>query len=329
MGWASFYEVCAAAGGAVRLTDAARAAGLHPQTVRRRAAAEGWWRPHPDVVAPPGTHIDARTRALAAVRHLERRSGDEGLGVAAATRWTAAHLLGVRRSAPSRPQVLVDHRRRITVHDGLEVVRGRGLSVAHVRSVAGVPTVSGLRLLRDLAAVCRRDPLRAVAIDLAHGGELDLAELAAAVDAWPRFHGRPLLRQVLADLTGAGRTDSPLELEARERLAGDGIPLDQGQVRVPLTGGGVLHLDLGIAAIRFGIEVDSYAFHSHRTDVTRDARRDNAVAGTDEVWRVLRLTWDILREDWPAFVMQSRDVIAVQSRHYLGVPWPRPGDVSS
>jgi len=325
--WPDFFEVCRDRGGVVRLSDAARRAGLDPGTVRRRALREGWWLPYPNVGAAPGTPVDARARAQAAVLYLRGPGVPPGPYVAAATRWTAAHLLGVSRGAPSRPQVVVDHRRRVGRHDHLEALRARDLAADEVRPVDGVPTVSSARLIRDLAGVCELDALRAVAIDLMKARKLDLGELGAALDRWTRFPGRPRAVQVVDQLSAAGRTDSPLEFEARDRFARAGVPLDRGQVAVPIVGGRPLSLDLGIAAIRFAIEVDSFAFHSNRGDLNREARRQNAIAGVADDWRVLHLTWDIMRNRWPAFLDQVREVIAAQSRRHLGLPWPRPGDL--
>jgi very-short-patch-repair endonuclease len=185
----------------------------------------------------------------------------------------------------------------------------------------GVPIVTGAALVRDLAAVRDRAGLRTALIDLAHAGHVDLASLPGELAAVSRFPGAPVARAALADLNAAGRTDSPLELKVRRGLGRDGITLDRGQVPVP---GTRINLDLGIAVIRFGIEVDSLSHHGARTSLERDATRANVVAATGEGWQVLRATWWTLGDGWAAFVSQVRRVIEVQSQLHLGLPWPPP-----
>ena len=329
MSWTTFLQIARDSGGVVLLPEAARAADVSPRWAARRTAREGWWRPFPNVAALPGTPIDGRTRALAATQHLRGRLGDAERDLVAVTRWTAAHLYGVHRRAPSKVQVVVAAPRHLQRRAGIEIVRSRDLSTSDLRRIDRVPLVTPCRLLREMAAVCELGRLRALTIDLLQRRLLSLDELRSALATWPTFLGRALLRQVVEELAAAGRTDSPPELLARHRLAAAGIRLDRGQVPVPLLGGDVINLDLGILAIRFAIEMNSFAFHSSRADVTRDARRSNAIAEVEDDWRVLQLTWDILEGDWDAFVAQVREVVAAQSRRHLGMPWPRPSDLRS
>jgi hypothetical protein len=176
--------------------------------------------------------------------------------------------------------------------------------------------------------VTRLAPLRSAVIDLVQQRRTTLEELWSQHDRG-RFPGRALLRRVLEEVDAAERTDSPLELRVRDGLIGEGIPLDRGRVPIPLRGGARIHLDLGIAAIRFGIEVDSMGAHSRRGQVTKDAQRANALARVDEDWRVLHATWEILERSWGRFTDEVREVVAAQSRRHLGGPWPRPSDLAT
>ena len=125
----------------------------------------------------------------------------------------------------------------------------------------------------------------------------------------------------------AGRVDSSLELGFRDRFLSAGVPLDPGQVAVPRRDGGVLHLDLGIAAIRFGIEVDSMLAHATRAQLRSDVRRSNALAAIDDDWRVLRTTSEDLDAGWPDLLDLVRSVVSAQAQRHLGVPWPLSSDV--
>ena len=88
-----------------------------------------------------------------------------------------------------------------------------------------------------------------------------------------------------------------------------------------------MHLDLGIEAIRFGIEADSMAFHSDAAGLQNDADRANLLAQVSDDWRVVHLTWAAMRDRWDETVEVVREVIAAQSQRFLGVPWPRPEDL--
>jgi hypothetical protein len=321
--WRAWYDACRQARGPVRLSTTAERVGLNPSTVRRRANREGFWRPFPDVIGLPGLDPDADAWCRAALLYL---GADDRSTLAGVTRDTAAWLYGRRRSAPTTVSVLVPAERTVVGSRRLRVVRSRDLLSADLTIVRGIRTVTAARLVRDLAVVGELSSLRSMVIDLVKGGDTTLQDLWAQHDRGV-FPGRTLLRSVLEQLHAAGRTDSPLELHVRGGLNARGIPLDRGQVPVPLRGGSRIHLDLGIAAIHFGVEVDSMGAHSHRGQLTQDAERANAVASVEEDWRVLHVTWEILERGWQRFADDVRRVVAAQSQRHLGVPWPRPQDV--
>lgn len=322
MSWDQVIAASVAAGGPVDVRTVAAEVGMSTRAIHRRAASGGLGRPFPGIIVAPGWRMDGRTWALAGALHATGRSGDPSRDVAAVTRGSALALLGVQRSFPTRVEVVVAARRTVRPQPRLEVVRSRLLRPSDVGERDGVPVVVGCPLLRDLAAVRELTPLRDAAIDLAKAGIVDLEELPGFLAAQPPFPGKPRLRQVAADLLGAGRTDSPFELQVRQRLADDGIPLDRGQIPIPTPMG--IHVDLGIRAIRFGIECVSLAFHSTRTDLERDAVRANEIASVPDDWRVLHATWSVLGEGWSRFVEQVREVVAAQSLRHLDRPWPGP-----
>ncbi len=327
MGWREFHRAAERMRGPVLLGPTARAAGLTPDQVRRRARAEGWWWPFPGVVAPTGTVVDDRAWMRAAVLAVQGRTGEQGRDVAAIAGWSATFSYGIRAVAPTRVQVAIHADRRVRPHPRVDLQRIRGLESVDIQLRGGVPVLRGGPLLRHLAGRVDRGVLLEVAIELLHHRETTLAQLRGLLDRHRRFAGRPTLVSVVELLEEAGRSDSPLELEARRRFADDGILLDRGQVPVPTGGGGPISLDLGIAAIRFGIEVESLSWHRTRAQLEVDAQRSNAVVGCADGWAVLRLTWRLLHDGWPDFVARTRAVIAAQARRHLGLEWPREQDL--
>jgi very-short-patch-repair endonuclease len=335
MGLAELFRLSARTGGPIHLATAAAAADVDVRTLRRHAAEQGWWRPYPGVAAPPGTPQTPWTRARAAAVYLGAAADPALLAVLTArgrtpatvgiTGWTAAHLRGVHAAAPSRVQAVLPHGRRIEVRRHLEVRVSRSLHPEHIAWEHNLPLVTPARMLLDLARSCDVDRLLAMLIDLHHRGEVEPGEVERVL-AVTRIPGRGVLRSALELLDDAGRTDSPFEVQTRRRLVDEHVPLDRGQVEVP-TPVGPIHLDLGLQAIRFGIDTDGFGYHSSREQLAADAQRSNALARAEDDWRVLRMTWDDLHARWPRMLAEVREVIAAQSRRHLGLPWPLPHHV--
>lgn len=325
MGWDEVIRWMTARGGVARLESIAELARCQTRTVRQRAARQGWWWPFPRVVALPGIDDGPRTWALAAIAHtggttLGTTRGvtdDAGTALAALCGASALQLLGVARAAPTRVAVAVPATRWLAPQPRLRIVRTTAVTTAHVTQHAGVPVLRGAALLRQLSGERNVDRLRADAIDLQRVGYLDIDELGQLLACEPRFPGRRAVATVWRELGGVGRVDSSLEFAARRRFRQAGIEFDRGQVAVPTRAPWPLHVDLGRAALRFGIEVDSLAFHSDRVALERDAARANAIAMADDGWRVLHMTWRDLGEGWTSFLALVQQVLADQASRFV------------
>ncbi len=320
--WSDLFEHCAEVGGPVHVHVAAAISGLTIGTIRGRADREAWWQPYRDVVAPPGTRVEARTWALAAIARLHGPHR-HAPAPAALTRWSGAAALGVGPGYPTRVQAAVPVDRLPARGPRLEVVRSRTFDPARDIEVVGTPGLAVLRppaLVRALAAVADVDALTDLVIDLVQQRRTTLEDVVADHDRWRCYPGRPKISEVLARLGAAGRTDSSLERRLRRDLLAHGVPLDRGQVEVPCLDGRSIHFDLGIAVVRFGIDATSMRAHSHRGQLRVDATRSNQVARVDDDWRVLQATWEDL--GCPAFRGLVREVVAAQSQRHLGLPWP-------
>jgi hypothetical protein len=313
-------------GGIATVAELAAAAAQSSRAVRSQAARQEWWRPFPGVVGLPRTHPSTRDWICAAALHAAGRTGDPTRDLVAVTRLSALYLMGVVDTAPTRVDLVVPSWRDVRPHPRLSVTRSSHLSSAELTVHRRIPVVRPPALLRDLAAVRETDPLRSDTIELLRRGDLRLEELTAMLQRSSSFPGRTRLRRVAEELRSVGRVDSALEYEARRRFSQVGIRFDRGQVRVPAPAGAseqwTLHLDLGIASLCFGIEVDSVRFHSSPDAVRRDAERANRLALLCDDWRVLHLTWWDLRERWPDFVAMTRAVITAQAQRHLGTTWP-------
>ncbi len=338
--------IAADVGGVVRIDHLAAASGMTNRAVTARITREGWWRPFPRVAALPGVPQDSTGWAAAATVHAGGGGRGETGQLVAVTGLSALALLGVLPTAPTRVEIVVPTDRRVATHRRLHVTRSAWLQPADISRVRGIPTTRGPALLRDLAGRRTTERLRIDLIELCQRRLVELADIEAMIARCPGFPGVVALRQVTRELAQAGRTDSTFEHRLRRRFSRSGIEFDRGQVAVPLagivagrgagrsTGGGdgrrggsALHLDLGIEAIRFGIEADSVAFHTDAAGLQNDADRANLLAQVPDDWRVVHLTWVAMMQRWDETVEVVREVVAAQSRRFLGVAWPRAQDL--
>ncbi|MBS3940658.1 MAG: hypothetical protein KG028_06830 [Actinobacteria bacterium] len=313
--WADLFAYCQTVHGPVHVGVAASVSGFRGATVRARAQREGWWLPYPSVVAPPGTPRSAGYQALAA---LARAGGPlpDAPSPAALIRWSALAAYGVGRAWPTAVEVAVSADRAPCRDGRFRPVRCRAFDDEAIRRVGDLdlPVVAATWLVRDLAGHVTAQRLTKIVIDLAQRRHLDLDALEGDLERHPRYPGRGNVVGALHRLQAAGRTDSPPELEARERLVAAGIPLDRGQVQVVCTDGHTMHFDLGSALLRLGIECDSMGFHATRRQLRNDVRRSNELALLPDGWRFVRMTVEDLGDGWPAFVALVREVMADQAR---------------
>lgn len=254
-------------------------------------------RPHRGVAVLPGSADANHTRARAALSAIQCR--------AALTGWSAAHLYGLVRTAPTEVHLLLDHGASVTRRGGL-LLTETSVFPARLRRIDDLPVVPVARVLADLAPTTEVDPLRNLGIDARFEGSLAAGDLDRELAARRRFPGRTRLRTIADELRDDG-SDSGFELRTRTRLTDLGLPPDPGQLHVRV-GGRDRRIDLGWQSRRVGIECLGLAAHSGRRAFDRDATRRNDFA-EDGSWTLLELTWTAFHRDWPAFVERLRRLL--------------------
>lgn len=266
-------------------TAAARAAGLSRSQIATRLADGRWQRVRRGAYADGGVIPDALMRASAAVQVTA--------GVAAGR--TAARVHGLPLVDDDDPAtgrfelpyddvaVRQDRRHRVT----LQTARLQ-VALADVQVLRGVPVLTPLRTLVDLARVLRPDAL-VCAFDAAlHRGLVQRVELERAVENRRWRTGGPVLRTALA--LADGRAESPQETLARLLF----LPVLPGLVPQVVVLDHVFRpvarLDLGDERIRLGVEADGATWHAGRA--AQDRRRDFRTG-----WTIERCTWWEVRRE--------------------------------
>ena len=202
---------------------------------------------------------------------------------------SAAHLLGLIDSSPSRPEITIDStggvRAPFIMH------RSADLLSRDTTSVNGVPTTNATRTLIDLGSVVRSGALEAA---------LERA-LLARVTTFDRLlrrffqlaaKGRPGIAAMRSLLVERDQTLAPAESDLETLLlkilreAGLPAPVRQHHVVVA---GQAFRLDAAYPDLMIFMEGDGFGVHSQRDPFERDRSRQNllVVAG----WLPLRFTW--------------------------------------
>lgn len=202
-------------------------------------------------------------------------------------------------SRPDVPQLTVARHRRVEA-EPRATIRYGPVSAAERRDRVTSPA----RTVIDCARVL---PL-AESIAIADGAvKLDwvrpqqLQRLAAAA----RGPGSARIRRAMSLIDV--RAESPIESALRVILVEAGIEGFEPQVPVRIDAADrpyTLHVDLGNAAIRLGLEAEGFEFHGHRHGLVDDCRRyDELVAAG---WRVLRFSYEHIvgEQDWIADVVR-------------------------
>lgn len=276
-----------------------KAAGMDDATLSRLARRQSWEQPHRGVYAPVGAVPSPRAalaEALLAVGPPVLIGG-----------WSAAWLWGLVRAAPTLPELVVPHHRRLS-RDGMVIRRSRTLKASDGVILDGLPVSNPVRLICDLAALTDEEALRALLIDARQRRLLDLADIAERAAGMGTAAGIASLRERLAELDRE-HCDSVLEHRLRRRLAE--VPDLPPPAPAPFpvrSGGRTLHVDIAWPDRCVGIEADGFGSHAERLSLHIDARRHNALqlAG----WRVLRATWPHAGAEFPALLAPLRHLVA-------------------
>jgi REase_MTES_1575/Transcriptional regulator, AbiEi antitoxin len=230
---------------------------------------------------------------------------------AVASHRAAAHLEALVGYRNPRPEVTLhrgrNQRRNQRVHTSLL------LPEAHLTVIDGIPTTRVARTLFDLAGVEPAGRVE-VALDDALSRKLcTLRQINQVFFALARRgrRGTASMRALL-EARGEGYVPPASELERRARrlFVERGLPMPSFEVHLgdqELIG----RVDCTWKAERLVVELDGRQYHGSVSAREADRLRDNRLMAAG--WRVIRITWDDLRDRPDEIVDQIRAALALAS----------------
>lgn len=258
------------------------AAGITPAEVRRRLERGTLLRVHTAVYRVGHRAPSVEASYLAAVWACGERALLSGPA--------AAHLLGLLKGTPPRPEVTAPTERRVA---GVVVRRCRTLAAGDGIRWRGVPTTSVPRTLVDLAAVLDADGLARACHEAGVLHRTTPRQVDAALARRPASPGGAALRAVLRGETKV--TLSTLERRFLARLRDAALPLPRTNVRASGR-----RVDCRWPEQRLTVELDSYRFHSSRHAWEQDRRREREARARGDEFR--RFTYADVVEN-PAYML--------------------------
>lgn len=296
--WERLAGIAAAQHGLISRSQA-RACGLGDSTLDRHVRTRGLRRVQPGVFALAGAAGGAAPRAKA----VELAVGPPVL----VTSWSALHLYGLVRAAPSSVHVLLPHGRRPPHLPRVVAHRTSVWDDDRAAKAAGVAVSSPARSIVVVAAEAAVPVVRGLVIDARQRRLLRLDDLQACVARLGRAKGTAVLRRVLGELD-VERPDSVFEQMVRRRLREDGLAAPApAPWPVRLRDGRMLHVDIAWPAVRVGLECDGFGSHAERSALATDALRHNGLA--DVGWQVRRVTWTTYQRQWAELMAQLRRLV--------------------
>jgi hypothetical protein len=265
------------------VASVARAAelGLGASSFYEGAARDGWSRPFPGTRVAPGKEGDLKTILVAAT---------DTMPAAAASGRTAAWLHGLTMGPPRTLEVLIPHGCSARKHERLAFRRSRWFEPAvDVVDVDAVPTLGGSALALTWAALGPAE-LRALLIDAAHRGIVDLDVLGDRLAGLGSFPGRARLRRLAVDLARS-RIESSFEDDVRGDLERRGYRPAARPTPIATPDGRGLTVDIALPWY-VAVEPEGDRFHRTREQRRADRRRLAQYAGTP--WVPVPVDW----RDW-------------------------------
>jgi putative AbiEi antitoxin of type IV toxin-antitoxin system len=240
------------------------AAGITRHEIKHRVRAGALLREHPGVYRVGHRARSVEATFLAAVWAC-------GDGAVLSGR-AAAHLWGLTKGRPPRPEVTAPTKRRVS---GVATKRSRHVEATTHR---GIPVTTVPRTLVDLASHLPLDALARACHEAGVLHDTTPKQVEAVVAQRPRTKGAAKLRSILTGDVHV--TLSELERQFQRRLREADLPLPQ--TNRPAHG---RRVDCRWPERRLTVELDSYRYHHSRYAWEQDRRREREARARGDEFR--------------------------------------------
>jgi hypothetical protein len=240
------------------------AAGITRHEIKHRVRAGALLREHPGVYRVGHRARSVEATFLAAVWAC-------GDGAVLSGR-AAAHLWGLTKGRPPRPEVTAPTKHRIV-----------GITTHHARSIEatthrGIPNTTVPRTLVDLASHLSLDALARACHEAGVKHDTTPSQVEAVLAKRPNAHGSAKLREILSGNVHV--TLSELERQFQRRLKEADLPLPK--TNKPAHG---RRVDCRWPEHRLTVELDSYRYHHSRHAWEQDRRREREARARGDEFR--------------------------------------------
>lgn len=205
-----------------------------------------------------------------------------GRGAAISHR-SAARMWGLLAVDGGDEVEIVVPRPRAPTRPGIRARRRKGLGDRDITARDRIPITTPARTLLDVAAILTPHRLEQAVAEAQVQRLVDRRALTDQLHRNPRRAGTRALRSLLEVDGGTAPTRSDAERRFLELVRAADLPLPAVNTRI-----GRFEVDFLWPNERLVVEVDGYAYHSHRRAFERDRARDAALAAAG--YTVLRVT---------------------------------------
>jgi hypothetical protein len=256
-------EMAARSHGVVTRAQLLRA-GITAEEIRQRMRNGSLQREHPGVYRVGHRARSVEATFLAAVWAC-------GDGAVLSGR-AAAHLWGLTKGRPPRPEVTAPTKHRL---EGVTTHRARSIEATTHR---GIPITTVPRTLVDLASHLPLDALARACHGAGVRHDTTPKQVEAVLAARPRIKGAKKLREILCGDTHV--TLSELERQFLQRLKTADLPLPKTNKRAHGR-----RVDCRWPDRRLTVELDSYRYHHSRHAWEQDRRREREARARGDEFR--------------------------------------------
>jgi putative AbiEi antitoxin of type IV toxin-antitoxin system len=239
-------------------------AGITRHQIKHRVRAGALLREHPGVYRVGHRARSVEATFLAAVWAC-------GDGAVLSGR-AAAHLWGLTKGRPPRPEVTAPTKHRL---QGVTTHRARSIEATTHR---GIPITTVPRTLVDLASHLSLDALARTCHEAGVRHDTTPKQVEAVLEKRPKTKGAAKLREILRGDTHV--TLSELERQFLQRLKTADLPLPQTNKRAHGR-----RVDCRWPERRLTVELDSYRYHHSRHAWEQDRRREREARARGDEFR--------------------------------------------